>query len=116
MRKAIAFSWRRRARSESSPFANVLVGKLRQIAKGELRPASEVVSHSDRHILLGVMEAGKYESWRKFMMTILDLFIELQMSVIMKSGIILIIEDVGLGRGFTQDLMFIKVKQQGGLF
>ena len=36
---------------------------------------------------------------------ILDLFIELQMSVIMMLGIILIIEDVGLGRGFIQDLM-----------
>ena len=46
---------------------------------------------------------------------ILDLFIELQMSVIMMLGIILIIERVDLDRGFTQGLMFIKVKQQGGL-
>ena len=40
-------------------------------------------------------------------MIILDLFIEVQMSVIMMLGIILIIEDVGLGRGFTQGLMHI---------
>lgn len=45
------------------------------------------------------------------MVKILDLFIELQMSVIM-----LIIEGVDSGRGFTQGLMLMKVKQQGGLF
>ena len=44
------------------------------------------------------------------MIIILDLLIELRMSVI-----ILIIEGVDLGRGFTQGLMLMKVKQQGGL-
>ena len=39
-------------------------------------------------------------AWRSLVIIILDLFIELQMSVI-----ILIIEDVDLGRGFIQDLM-----------
>ena len=103
--------------SESSPFAKVLVGKVRQINTGVLLPANEVVSHSRRHIVLGVMEAGHNKLWRNSMTKIiLDLFIELQMSVIMMLGIILIIEDVGLGRGFTQGLMFMKVKQQGGLF
>ncbi len=63
--------------SESSPFANVLVGKVRQIKTGVLIPANEVVSHSHRHILLGVMEAGKSKIWRNFMMRIiLDLFRE----------------------------------------
>ena len=37
------------------------------------------------------------------MIITLDLLIELQMSVI-----ILIIEGVGLGRGFTQDLMYTR--------
>ena len=91
--------------------------KIEANKTGALLPANEVLSHSHRHILLGVMEAGKYETWRNSMIAIiLDLFIELQMSVIMMSGIILIIEDVGLGRGSTQGLMFIKVKRQGGLF
>jgi len=84
---------------------------------GALLPANEVLSHSHRHILLGVMEAGKYETWRNSMIAIiLDLFIELQMSAIMITVSLLIIEHVDSGRGFTRDLMFIKVKQQGGLF
>ena len=113
----MAFSSRRLAVSESSPLATVFVGKVRQINTGVLLPANEVVSHSRRHIVLGVMEAGHNKLWRNSMTKIiLDLFIELQMSVIMMSGIILITEDVGLGKGFTQGLMFIKVKQQGGLF
>ncbi len=78
MRKAIGFSSRWRAASKSSRMTKVLVGKLRQITEGELRPANEVLSHSHRHILLGVMEAGKFEIWRNYMIRIiLDLFIEL---------------------------------------
>lgn len=45
--------------SESSPFANVIVGKVRQMKKGEARFASWAMSHSHSHNLLGVMEAGK---------------------------------------------------------
>ena len=41
---------------------------------------------------------------------ILDLLIELQMSAIM-----LIIEGVDLGRGFTQGLMRTRVRWRGGL-
>ena len=106
MKRAIGFSSRRRAASESSRRVKVLVGKLRQITKGVLPPAIGMVSHSHKHILIVVMGAGEYENWRSFMkMIILDLFIELYMSVIMMLRIILIIEDVGLGRGFTQGLM-----------
>lgn len=77
MKKAIGFSSRRRAASESSRLVKVLVGKLRQITKGVLPPAIGVMSHSHKHILIGVIEAGEYENWRNFMIIILDLFIEL---------------------------------------
>ena len=71
-------SERRLAASESSHLAKVLVGKLRQIIAGGLRPAIGLLSHSPKHILIGVMEAGKYEIWRNSMIAIiLDLFIEL---------------------------------------
>lgn len=80
MRKAIAFSSRRRAASESSRRVKVLVGKLRQITKGGLKPAIGLMSHSPKHILIVVMGAGKYETWRNIMkMIILYLLIELQM-------------------------------------
>ena len=78
MRKAIGFSSRRLAASKSSRLVKVLVGKLRQITKGVLPPAIGVMSHSHKHILIGVMGAGEYENWRNVMkMIILDLFIEL---------------------------------------
>ena len=78
MRKAIAFSSRRRVASESSHIAKVLMGKLRQIITGGLKPAIGLMSHSHKHILIVVMGAGKYETWRNIMkMIILDLFIEL---------------------------------------
>jgi len=77
LKKAIGFSSRRRAASESSRLVKVLVGKLRQITKGVLPPAIGVMSHSHKHILIGVIEAGEYENWRNFMIIILDLFIEL---------------------------------------
>ena len=116
MREAIGFSSRWRAASRSSRLTKVLVGKLRQITEGELRPASKVLSHYHRHILLGVMEAGKFEIWRNYMLRIiLDLLIELQMSVIMMSVIMLIIEDVDLGRGSTQGLMYTRKRRQDGL-
>ena len=67
MRKAIAFSSRRWAASESSRLANVLVGKLRQIIKGGPQPAVVVLSHSPKHIEVVVIGAGKYEIWRNFM-------------------------------------------------
>ena len=44
------------------------------------------------------------------MVTVLDLLIELQ-----KSVIILTIGRVDLGKGFTQDLMHIVKREQGGL-
>jgi len=50
------------------------------------------------------------------MVLILDLFIEVQMSVIMMSEVTLITEGVGSDRGSTQGLMLIEVRQQGGLF
>lgn len=78
MRKAIGFSSRRLAASESSRLANVLVGESRQIITGGLLPALILMSHSPEHILLVVMEAGKYAIWRNsIIMLILDLFIEL---------------------------------------
>ena len=74
----MAFSSRRLAASESSQLANVLMGKLRQIITGGLKPAIGLMSHSHKHILIVVMGAGKYETWRNIMkMIILDLFIEL---------------------------------------
>ena len=48
--------------------------------------------------------------WKRAMITILDLLIELQMSVN-----ILTIEGVDLGRGSIQDLMRTVERQQGGL-
>ena len=107
----MAFSSRRLAVSESSPLATVLVGKVRQMKTGELLPASRVVSHSHRHIVLGVMKAGKSKRWRNYMMEkILDLFIELQMSVIMMTVSLLIMGCVGSYRGFSQDLMRMRVR------
>ncbi len=109
----MAFSSRRLAVSESSPLATVFVGKVRQINTGVLLPANEVVSHSRRHIVLGVMEAGHNKLWRNSMTKIiLDLFIELQMSVIMMPVSLLIIGHVDSGRGFMQGLMRIKERQQ----
>lgn len=108
MRKAIAFSSRRRGASESSHIAKVLMGKLRQIITGGLKPAIGLMSHSHKHILIVVMGAGKHETWRNIMkMIILDLLIELQMSVIMMLVVILILEDVNSGRGFTRGLTHI---------
>ena len=78
MRKAIGFHSRRRAASKSSRLVNVLVGELRQIITGGLRPVIVLLSHSPKHILICGIEAGKYAIWRNFMiMIILDLFIEL---------------------------------------
>jgi hypothetical protein len=111
LRKAIAFRSRRLAASESSQLASVLVGReLRQIMAGGLQPAMVLLSHSRKHILVRAMEAGRYEIWRSLMI-ILDLLIELGMSVIM-----LIIEGVGLDRGFTRGLMHTVGRQRGGLF
>ena len=67
MRKAIGFSSRRLAASESSRITKVLVGKLRQIIKGGIKPVIGLMSHSHKHILIVVMEAGKYAIWRNYM-------------------------------------------------
>ena len=109
----MAVSSRRLAVSESSPLATVFVGKLRQIKRGVLRPAIEVVPHSRKHISLGVMDAGSNKLWRNSMTKIiLDLLIELQMSVIMMTASLLIIGHVDSGRGFMQGLMRMKERQQ----
>ena len=103
MRKAIAFSSRRLARAKARSSQTCSVGReLRQIIRGGSRPVIVVVSHSPKYIVMSVMGAVKYAIWRNFMITIiLDLLIELRMSVI-----ILIIEGVDLDRGFTQGLMY----------
>ena len=61
MRRAIAFGSRRRAASESSRLANVLVGEVRQIVTGGLRPAMVLVSQSCKYLVLGVVEAGNMQ-------------------------------------------------------
>jgi hypothetical protein len=109
LRKASAFRSRRRAASKSSRLADMLVVGLRQIITGGLRPAVVLLSHSSKHIVMCAKEAGKYEVWRS-VMVILDLLVELQMSVTIS-----IIEGVDLGRGFTQGLMRTVEREQGGL-